>query len=370
MSTSPRTRTLPLLAALGVLAFTGSTSLPARADGLSIDKLPQGTLPKSTAGRPDPTAKPPTPPDSIAATEHVDGIFPSVETEYTGNRKGVKPRYRYVYVFAADPKKSASETDADPSTRVCFVNQFQTSESLTFYQFMGGPGAVQQQQMMHRQAASAPGTHVAVPTKAPGHDVRPIHIERLSSQGDEATLEASDAWLDLDTLGARLVGSTTAKFAKVSGGPNGFTLFGMREPSGGVVDFVVSAPQAPALDPKVGGARALDGIARRMEGELPGGSMLNSSCGHVRFTMSTKPGLGDVATVVANAFLPPAADDDDDVPSGMEGMSKEFIDRMREHTQRTRPVALDVSISQLASESAPLLSVTFGWAGKDQLQRF
>jgi hypothetical protein len=365
------TRRLPLLAALGALAFVGSTSEPARADGLTLDKLPQGTLPKSSAGRIDPTVKAPTPPDSIAATEHVDGIFPSAEDEYTGNRKGAKPRYRYVYVFAADPKKSAAE--ADPSTRVCFVNQFQTSESLTFYQYLGGDENLRQR--MVQQQTSGPrggigGGGGAAVKKPAGHDVRPIHLERLSVQGEEATLETSDAWLDTQTLGARLIGSSTAKLAKVSAGPNGFALFGMREPTGGVVDFVVSAPLAPTPDPKVDGSKALENIARRMEGQLPGGSMLNSSCGHVRFSMSVKPGLGDVATVVANAFLPPAADDADDVPSGMEGMSKEFIDRMREHTQRTRPVALDVSISQLASELAPLLSVTFGWAGKDQLQRF
>jgi hypothetical protein len=38
--------------------------------------------------------------------------------------------------------------------------------------------------------------------------------------------------------------------------------------------------------------------------------------------------------------------------------------------QRARPVAINVSLSQLTSETSPLLSVTFGWAGKDQKLSF
>ena len=363
-------RRTPVLVALGALAFVGSTTQPARADGLSIDKLPQGTLPK---GPSQPGWKAPTPPDSIPATEHVDGISTRVE-EYGVRKKGDKPRYRYVYVSTSDAGKSGSD-DAQPASRVCFVNQFQTTESLTFYEALEAEREVEAQQLarlrQQQHVTVGQGSGSVAAAKKTGHEVRAIHLERLSVQGDQATLEATDAWLDLDTQGSRLAGSSTAKLAKVSAGPNGFALFGLREPNNGPVDFVVSAPLAPTVDPKMaGGQRSLDGIARRMQGELPGGSMLNSSCGHARFSMSIKPGLGDTATVVANAFLPPAADDDDDSTSGTEGMSKEFIEQMRAHQQRTRPVALDVSISQLESESSPLLSVTFGWAGRDQVQRF
>jgi hypothetical protein len=50
-------------------------------------------------------------------------------------------------------------------------------------------------------------------------------------------------------------------------------------------------------------------------------------------------------------------------------MIREMI-RRQNRSQRARPVAINVSFSQLESESAPLLSVTLGWAGADQRLRF
>jgi len=55
-----------------------------------------------------------------------------------------------------------------------------------------------------------------------------------------------------------------------------------------------------------------------------------------------------------------------------EDMSEERIKMVREmlhrqsRAQRARTVAVNLSFSQLETEPAPLLSVTFGWAGKDQ----
>jgi hypothetical protein len=47
-----------------------------------------------------------------------------------------------------------------------------------------------------------------------------------------------------------------------------------------------------------------------------------------------------------------------------------MMEAMRSRSQRARPVAVNLSLSQLASEPAPLLSVSFGWAGKDQQLSF
>ncbi len=89
-----------------------------------------------------------------------------------------------------------------------------------------------------------------------------------------------------------------------------------------------------------------------------------------------------MATVLATAFLPPAKDAGDDAPPPDDDSSGRGDDDDQQATiglgslgstrqapkkQRTRPLAVNVSLSQLASEQNPVLSVTFGWAGKDQL---
>jgi len=105
----------------------------------------------------------------------------------------------------------------------------------------------------------------------------------------------------------------------------------------------------------------------------------------VRFTMDAiKPGSGEMATILATAFLPKsidpddnAADDDSSQSDGADDdddanaqMRAQVMESMRSRSQRARPVAVNLSLSQLASEPAPMLSVSFGWAGKDQQLSF
>jgi hypothetical protein len=114
---------------------------------------------------------------------------------------------------------------------------------------------------------------------------------------------------------------------------------------------------------------------------MPSGVSSETGCGYVRFTLSAKPGSGQMATVLATAFLPPGSDPDDGGQEDTsrfesEDMSEEQMKAVREmvhrdnRSQRARTVAVNLSFSQLESETAPLLSVTFGWAGKDQQLRF
>ena len=59
-----------------------------------------------------------------------------------------------------------------------------------------------------------------------------------------------------------------------------------------------------------------------------------------------------------------------------EDMNEEQMKLVREElhrekrSQRARTVAVNLSFSQMETEPAPLLSVTFGWVGKDQQLRF
>jgi hypothetical protein len=116
---------------------------------------------------------------------------------------------------------------------------------------------------------------------------------------------------------------------------------------------------------------------------MPSGVSSETGCGYLRFSLAAKPGGGQMATVLATAFLPPGNDPeggntDEDNMSRFEGqdMNEDQLKMIREmlhrqnRSQRARTVAVNLSFSQLETEPAPLLSVTFGWAGRDQQLHF
>jgi hypothetical protein len=210
-----------------------------------------------------------------------------------------------------------------------------------------------------------------------------IHIERLSPAGDTVTLESIDAFVDLNTMGSRLIQKSSEKMSRVASGPNGMGVFAARDDQG-KSEFLVTNPDLP--NPVSEGDRAaqvssLAGVASRLLAQAPSGSSANG-CGYVRFDLEAKPGTGQMATVLANAFLPPApdpSDADNAEPPAQQSDEEDEGESVREQmemqaranrSQRSRPVAINVSLSQLTSEPAPLLSVTFGWAGKDQRLTF
>jgi hypothetical protein len=205
-----------------------------------------------------------------------------------------------------------------------------------------------------------------------------VTIEKVTVTGDSAKVDVTDAVVDLKTLGARLLGSTTTTLSRVSAGPNSMGIFASRDDKGRV-QFLVTSPELPTPELDADRQRQLERLsatADRVMVDLPSGSASESGCGHVRFTMdAVKPGSGQMATVLATAFLPPSTDpdenpdastdedqnqgsDDDDGSSAMRAANQR-------RSQRARAVAVNVSLSQLASEPSPLLSLTLGWAGKD-----
>jgi len=384
-----RMRTLKssLIVAAGLAAAVSSPDT-ALADTVPFQNLP--VAPKM-AKETQPIA-----PDKVAAGEHTDGIFPAILPE--ARRKATEQEgYRYVQVFATEKEASAYAADGtitsntskeSSATRTCLTSGGTLSQHLSLYfrtkPYVApkpSPQTIAMLQKMHRWPP--PPQKVS---KLPAKDtVQLIHMERLIQAADGATLETTEAFIDLQTMGTHSVSKSTTKLVKVATGPNSLGVYAAREEGEkGGSQFLVTNPELPPTaseEDRQAQVQQLTATANRLVAQMPSGVSSETGCGYVRFTLSAKPGSGQMATVLATAFLPPGSDPDDGGQEDTsrfesEDMSEEQMKAVREmvhrdnRSQRARTVAVNLSFSQLESETAPLLSVTFGWAGKDQQLRF
>jgi hypothetical protein len=178
--------------------------------------------------------------------------------------------------------------------------------------------------------------------------VQALHIERLSADADSATLESTDAFLDLRTLGSRAVSRTTTKLSKIADGPSGVRVFAARQADGSV-QFLVTGAQAP---PAVHGeATGIESFLSTSLADASGAPVDHdqTDCRYVHFTLSVTKGTGQTANILAPAPTPPAQRDPDDES-----------DPRAQANRLARAVNVVVSMSQLPSEGAPLVSVSFG----------
>lgn len=390
MTTTRNTRRFLSLSACATFAAT-LVGIPggARADTIPFASLPLAALPSSTA-------TPPTLPATIPATERVDGIFVALQPDKTRKAMEDKNGYHYVSIFTSDKAAQAyttegsyavTYTDNRSAPRVCISSGGRSfSQRLTTLHrvrpYVPPPPSAQtiaRLKALHRWPPPAPKPpKTTTPSTPPHDDMQRVTIEKLTVAGDSAKVDVTDAVVNLKTLGTRLLGSTTTTLSRVSSGPNGMGIFASRDDKGRV-QFLVTSPELPTPELDADRQRQLEGLsstADRVMVDTPSGGASESGCGHVRFTMdAVKPGAGEMATVLATAFLPPSSDPDEnpdgstDEPQsqGTEGDDSTLATAAngQRRSQRARAVAVNVSLSQLASEPSPLLSLTLGWAGKD-----
>ena len=377
-----------LLLAASSLAVLVVCPVVASADVVSFTSLPVNppTVHIPTTSTPAP--------DRIAAGEHADGVYTAVlplamrqRAEDEGTREVVLfTSEKEAQAYAADGTLSNNATVYDSTTpRTCLSRWGSMTQRLTFsfrtkpyVAPKPTPAQIQQLIKLHRWPPPKPVATKPVNQAPPKDSVYPVHFEHLSAAGDTVTLDTVDLFLDVQTMGTRLVSKASEKLGRVAQGPNGLGVYAARDDKG-ASDFLVTSPDLPQ-PASPGDRRAqvsmLGGMAGRLIAQIPGSSA-SSGCGYVRFAMMAKPGSGQMATVLASAFLPPAPDpsdaDNTEPPTPSEGeddadVVREQLERQARanRSQRSRPIAVNVSLSQLTSEASPLLSVTFGWAGKDQ----
>jgi hypothetical protein len=368
----------PLLLLVAGVASVAWSPGEAAADTVPFATLPQVAAPAKPASSVSSSA-----PEKIAAGEHVDGIYPAILPE--AKRKAAESDgYRTVQVFTSEHEAQAyakdgtlpSSTAVTGSSRSCLARSSTLSPRLSmYYRVKPYPQpklTPAQIQMLMREHRWPPPVAKHEPPK---DTVDYIRLERLTQSPDSLTIETVDAFIDLQTMGTRQVSKSTEKLARVVTGPNGLGVYAGRADETRS-EFLVTSPELPpppSPEERDAQVQALQGTANRIVAQLPTGTSSAQGCGYVRFSLAAKPGAGQMATVIGMAFLPPAKDPDappDPDPGSSENDESERIQRAMvaraNRAQRGRPVAVNVSLSQLASEQSPLLSVTFGWAGKDQ----
>jgi hypothetical protein len=274
-----------------VFAFLAPAALAsgiARADGVPFERLP--------AAPPPPPAKAKAAPKRIPAREHAAEVVSQA-----------MPRDK------SDPTKTVTVVASEEQTpaHVCFAD-LGTKRALTL-------------QMNERSGADA---------------VRALHVERLSAGVDAATLDTTDAFLDLRTLGSRAVARTTMTLSKIADGPDGMLVFAARQPDGRV-QFVVTGAETPQGTPVL--------ITSLVDVTTAPVERQQTDCGYVHFTLSPKGGTAQMAEILTPVPPSPEQPDPDDES-----------DARAQAARRGNTIRLVVSLSQLPSETAPLLSVTFG----------
>jgi hypothetical protein len=392
-------RSLSLVAAAAVTGAVFASPHVASADLVAVEKLPAAP-PKAA-----PTSAPLLP-DRIAATERADGLYPAIlplERRKAAEEQG----YRYVLVFGSDAEAqdyatrgalpgapaydaSAPRTCLGRGTSLLAHDEF-SFRTKPFVRPKLSPTQIAQLMKQHRW----PPPPVKPPPKpaVEKDTVYPILVEHLGAPGDTLDVATERALVDLQTLGTRLVSKSSETYARVAQGPSGIAVYAARAP-GGEMHFLVlgpELPQPPSPAERKAQVSSLGGTALRLATTLPPGALTASGCGYVRFTLAAKAGTGEMGTIFANAFLPPAPDpaaaeaqepseapaqatdddgtddSDDDSQIGGLGLSASGA---ANHTQRWRPLAVNVSVSEMTSEPSPLVSVTLGWADRDQRTAF
>ena len=159
-----------------------------------------------------------------------------------------------------------------------------------------------------------PPPPVKVSKEAPKDSVQLIHVERLTRAGDAATLETTEAFIDLQTMGTRFISKSSTKLVKVATGPNSLGVYAAREEKGashGSSSPIRSCPPRRSRRTDRRKMEQLQNTANRLVAQMPSGVTSDTGCGYLRFALAAKPGGGQMATVMATAFLPPGSDPDD-----------------------------------------------------------
>jgi hypothetical protein len=353
-----KTHLMRALALIGIFGAASSIAPLAEATPLSLSDLP--AAPVSSAASAGRTLS------EIPANEKVDGIL--VTSESRGNPSSYSVRTVTV--------RSPASSGHPPST--CFssggtgsaATSLEIFNQVTYATPTPTPSG---QRPPARPAVSARPTWVSEPPRK--GEVTIVHTERLIERQGGVVLELSDVLVDPNTFGARLVNRTSTPLGRVAKGPNNLEIFALREPTPNTVQFVVRAPLAQADE-----SDSMASVRRRLLAQVPDArrsGVASSDCGHLRFTLRAKRGDGEMATVMATVVLPtvahgePAIDEEGDDDDDREELRRRRQAHERSlRSTRTRPVLVNLSISQTTTEKAPLVSVSFAWGGKDQDLRF
>jgi hypothetical protein len=313
-----------------------------------------------------------TPPTHIAATEKVDGFFPTKMRPEMARAMSARPGLFFTYLFPQEqqakaflgtrngandcPVDSCLTDGGDAATLSRAATDDPDAEPGDWPAACSSMLSFQvdlTQEATSAGAASKPGAN-------PGaQNVHAVRSQRLVTGEDgHASLVITDVWLDTRTRGARLIGRSTLPLSRVFVGPNGLEVYGARD--GNAVRVVMHTSEHPADDPAL--SAQLRTRLRGLAVSLPDGSGGTGDCGHVSFTLRAVPGGGQMATLRSVAFLPSLDADH----GGSDGESDDARAERWLEAMRQRPFQLSVSATSSTADASPVLSIALGWTGREQ----
>jgi hypothetical protein len=190
-----------------------------------------------------------------------------------------------------------------------------------------------------------------------GGRVMPVHAERLVESGAGATLESTDAWIDANTGGVRLIARASLPLKIVRSLPGGAKVFAGRDERTDGKRFVQFVVKRSGED---GGL-----VGNPMTATLADGTnTILQACGFARASVPVADG-GGTATFQLAVRLPALGPGEKLPPSPFGALppgstSKEV---------RARTMRVHVAVSQSSRDKEPLVSIAPGWVSREQMQR-
>jgi hypothetical protein len=330
--------------ALVVIAFASPAAAgePEQVPAPVFSKLPIGMLtePPSKAG-----------PSSITARESAPGFY-LASPMFSGK---IPAMHRFVAVTADPAQAEAMRTGARgakpspraPSTESSGVCLAETAMDVRMLQMnaeeqnprLGEWHEFQEQVQAYPKNKENPRSGIVA-----------VHSERFVEQGGRASIESVDAWVDPDTRGVRLLGKASLPLVAVGTTGFGVRVFAGRDerPNGKkLVQFVLVAPKP----------------ASRMVRQTPvwamgsDGDVVHGGCGHLRVGLPVEDLDGEHAVFRAEVQLPNAS------------AMKAKDEATKSDEVRVRPLSVQVSVSKTTRDKEPVVSVSYGWAGRERLER-
>jgi hypothetical protein len=203
-------------------------------------------------------------------------------------------------------------------------------------------------------------------------EITAIHQERFVQEDKKAHIEIVDAWVDPVTHGVRLIGKSTIPLERIGSAWHGVKLYAAR---GERVIHVVARrdkPKESAVDKVPSKAvefRLMNAMRQPLMIEMPSGDHDQTQCGFAHVALKAQQGAAETAMFETNTVFvdppepKPEKDKDDDESNG----AGRFRGRDEDApTIRMRPFRATVSSTWTSKDSAPVISVSFGWAGRER----
>ncbi len=302
-----------------------------------IEKLPTGKLEYPTTW---------SPPKSIPASEKVEGFYVEVPEHL---KRSTDP-YRYVMVSSSKEQSEARNRGNSLSgAPTCFTTAHPSmGNDLNWSGGLAVSATVQNYARANYGYGSQFGS------------VQMLRSERVVKEtADKMTYEIKVAYVDAETMGVRLVSSTTVDFALVKELPGKLKVWGAK--STGEATFLVRRDRhekerfhSSHLTVLINGSHSTSG---------------SEGC-PVTFSLKTGKNVAVNAVVQTETLLEVknVKEEEEDGKRGIMPSLQGALPSFGQHEARLRPIKIGFSSTWMSQDTKPIVTVSHGWAGKERTQ--